>query len=443
MSVTTKHPDYVKMLPKWQLMQDVLEEQVKEKKEAYLPKTAGQKAVGIQEIYDAYLHRADFQSFTADSLRSMIGLVSRLETNIDLPDKLKELENNATNDGFGLKDLFNRTVENSLGYARQGLLVDVDHDGKPYIAFYDTFSIINWKSTNNNGRKDLTLVVLAEPWLKDTNDEFSHDTETVYRVLDLDERGKYRVRIFNEDGSLREEKEDVLNNIDYIPFVFIGSTDTSPNIDPIPLWTMAKCAVKSYQISADYYHDLHLTCHPQAWVSGLSENENIEYSGSNMIWKIPTGGDCGYLEISGSGIEKNRQAMIDLKGAALESGARVIDIGVESGDAREARQNDQYATLHSVVRVAVAGINQAIKFMTNLLNIKESESAFAATIDFKAAGIEPNVLTSLLSAAMSDKISTQTYWDYLRTGKMPNHDYMEELKLIEEQEDNTGLPLDE
>ncbi len=442
MPVTTQHPEYAKMLPKWKLMQDVLNEQVKEKRETYLPKTAGQKAFGIPEIYEAYLNRADFPSFTSDSIRSMSGLVSRLDTNVDLPNKLKELKNNATADGFGLKQLFNRVIENSLGYGRQGLLVDVDHKGDPYIAYYDTFSIINWKSTNNNGRKDLTLVVLVEQWLKDTNDEFSHDTETVYRVLDLDEDGKFRVRLFNDDGSFREEKTGILNNIDYIPFVFIGSTDTSPDIDSIPLWTMAKCAVKSYQISADYYHDLHLTCHPQAWVSGLSDGQDIEYSGANMIWKIPIGGDCGYLEISGNGIEKNRQAMFDLKNTAVEAGARVIDIGVESGEARQARQNDQYATLHSVVGVAAIAINQVLKYILDIIGNKETESVFDVTIDFAAAGVDPTILTNLFNAVMANKVSMSTYWEYIRSGKLPTHDYIEESKLLAEQQDNEGLSLD-
>lgn len=445
MSVSTRHPDYERMLPKWKLMKDVLEETVKEKEKTYLPETAGQKAAGIPEIYESYLARADFQSFTSDGSRSMIGLVSRLETSIDLPDKIKELEENATADGFGLKQLFGRIVENSLGYGRQGILVDVDHDAKPYMAYYDAFSIINWKLTNNNGRKDLTLVVLAEQWLKKTNDEFDHDTETVYRVLDLDEYGKYRVRVFKDENLTipYETKDKLLGDLDFIPFVFIGSTDTSPNINPIPLWTMGKCAIKQYQISADYYHDLHLTCHPQPWVSGLSADENIEYSGANMIWKIPQNGSCGYLEISGNGIERNRIAMSDLKSVALESGARVIDIGVESGEARQARQNDQYATLHSVVSVAVNAINQALKYICEILKVQIDKAMFIVTIDFRAAGIDSSILTSLLSAAMANKISMATYWDYIRTGKIPERTYEEEQKLIAEQQDNEGLQLDE
>ena len=41
----------------------------------------------------------------------------------------------------------------------------------------------NWKTGAINGRKILTLVTLEEQRLKDDQDEFGHDEETIYRVL--------------------------------------------------------------------------------------------------------------------------------------------------------------------------------------------------------------------------------------------------------------------
>ena len=127
----------------------------------------------------------------------------------------------------------------------------------------------------------------------------------------------------------------------------------------------------------------------------------------------------------------------------MESGARVIDIGVESGEAREARQNDQHATLHSVVKVAVNAINQAIKYMAEILKVQYKEPLFTVTIDFKAAGVDATILANLFNAVMADKISSTTYWDYLRTGKLPNHDYVYELNLIAQVGDSQGLLLDD
>ena len=58
------------------------------------------------EIYKAYLSRAQYPLWVQDALRTMIGLVSKLEPNIVIESPLlKGLIENATNDGFGLKQL--------------------------------------------------------------------------------------------------------------------------------------------------------------------------------------------------------------------------------------------------------------------------------------------------------------------------------------------------
>ena len=66
-------------------------------------------------------------------------------------------------------------------------------NGTPYVSVYKSEDIINWKYTNNK----LSLVVLKELSLTDTDDEFTQKVITNYRVLDLFE-GKYRQRLFTE-----------------------------------------------------------------------------------------------------------------------------------------------------------------------------------------------------------------------------------------------------
>ncbi len=67
----------------------------------------------------------------------MIGLVSKLEPNIVIESSLlKGLIENATNDGFGLKQLFIRICSELLEFGRCGLLVDVDGAGVCHISLY-------------------------------------------------------------------------------------------------------------------------------------------------------------------------------------------------------------------------------------------------------------------------------------------------------------------
>ncbi|MCK0877025.1 DUF4055 domain-containing protein [Acinetobacter pittii] len=446
MAVTDKHPQYIAAQKAWLIMRDAVagEEEIKQAQTKYLSKSAGMIEAEKQgdtagAIYKAYLSRAQYPLWVQDSLRTMIGLVSKLEPNIVIESSLlKGLIDNATNDGFGLKQLFIRICLELLEYGRCGLLVDVDANGVPYFALYDALSIINWKENSIDGRKDLKLLVLEEQF-DNSEDEFGHDTRTVHRVLSMD-NGALTVRLF--DGSAVEDKTPDLgkNMLSFTPFVFCGTTDNSAHVGTVPLLTMAKAALKYYQLSADYFQSLHHTAHPQPWINGLDDDADISVTGVMAVWDLPGESQCGYLEISGNGIELTKKEMDAQKNAALEAGAKVIDTNTqESGEARRARQDDQHASLHSIVMCAAAAIEQAIKYAAQWLKLNPSKYAFTVEPEFIVQQYDINLAKQLYEGAISGKNSFQTYWEYIATGKIPGHDYQEELRRIEGERDSAPL----
>ncbi len=450
MAVTDQHPQYIAAKPAWQIMQDAVagEEVIKFSSTAYLPKSAGMIEAEKQgdrtgEIYKAYLARAQYPLWVQDALRSMIGLVSKLTPEIQIPHQnLKELENNATNDGFGLKQFFIRVVIELLEYGRCGILVDVDGNGKPYFAMYNALSIINWKENNVEGRRDLNLIVLEEQF-DNSEDEFSHTTKTVHRVLSLKDE-VLSVRLF--DGATIEDKTPSLGNrsIGFTPFVFCGTVDNGPSVGMTPLLTMAKSALKYYQLSADYYQSLHHTAHPQPWISGLSQESDISVTGVMAAWDLPIDAKCGYLEISGNGIQLTKAEMDAQKNAALEAGAKVIDTNAqESGEARRARQDDQHASLHSIVMCAAEAIEQALKYAAEWLNLPSKDYKFVVKAEFAVSVYDINLAKQLYEGALAGKNSFQTYWEYLATGKLPEISYEDEqLRIEQENEGKAALPVE-
>lgn len=465
MGVTTKHPEYEAHEADWLLMeQAIVGEAAVKDDQRNLPKPAGmvaaeEKAKADGEtvpahLYNAYLSRAQYQHWVKDGLRAMMGLVSRQIPEIKLPPALAGMEANATSDGFSLRQLFMRTVREVLTYGRQALLTDVDGSSQPFIARYTAQSAINWKSTRQNGREDLSLVVLQESRPADESDEFSHKAKSVYRVLDLQDR-KYRVRVLDESGQAVEDEQhpglkntagETVKPLDYLPIVFVGSTDNGPDVDEVPLLTMAKAALKDFQLSADYFTALHQTSHPQPWVSGLDGDTDLSVTGPAAAWDLGPNGSCGYLEFQGAGIEAVRQAMTDQKNAALEAGARVMDVaGTESGEARKTRQNDQHATLHSVVITAAEAIEQALRYAAEWVGADPKAVTFSVKPDFKPVEVDPQVLRELQAAVIAGGVSWDTYWMYLTTGKLPEHDYNLEAARTEnpggaddESEDGNG-----
>ncbi|QXX82940.1 DUF4055 domain-containing protein [Providencia sp. R33] len=444
MAVTDKHPQYIAAKNSWQIMQDAIagEEKIKQSGETYLPKSAGMVEAeklgdSAKKIYEGYINRAQYPLFVQDSLRTMIGLVSKLTPEISIPNKqLQGLEENATSDGFGLKQLFIRVVLNLLEYGRCGLLIDVDQKGIPYFALYDALSITNWKENSVGGRKDLNLVVLEEQF-SNSEDKFGHDTKTVYRVLELVD-GKLVVSLY--DGDSIEDRTPSLGRdlLTFTPFIFCGTTDNASDVGTIPLLTMAKSALKSYQLSADYYQSLHHTAHPQPWVSNLSDGDDITVTGVMAAWLLPKDSQCGYLEITGVGIDKTKAEMDTQKSAALESGAKVIDTrDQESGEARRARQDDQHASLHSIVTCAAEAIEQGIKYMAQWLKLPSDDYVFTVKPDFNNSTYDIELAKQLYEGALAGKNSFQTYWEYIGTGKLPDIDYKDELLRVEAENDGT------
>jgi hypothetical protein len=458
MPVQSTNPEYDIHLPEWQMMDDALEgECAINRSVKYLPKPSGMveaeklDAAGNAYLYKNYRDRAQYEHWVRDSLRSMMGLVSRLIPEISLPAGLKDLETNATADGFDLKQLFMRMVRQVVSHGRIPLVVNVDDSGKPYLSTYATRNAINWDTADQGGRQDLVLSVFRE-FRKKADDRYSHECVTVYREFYMVDDVCYTA-VRNEGGEIVDPDRPLgtigndnrlVRGLGYLPVIYCGSTDNSPDVDEVPLLTMARAAVKSYQLSADYFTALHQTSHPQPWVAGLDDKVELSVTGPSAAWDLGPSGSCGYLEFQGAGIEAVRQAMEDQKNAALEAGAKVMDAsGVESGEARKTRQNDQHATLHSIVITVAAAIEQGLRYAAEWTGYNPSEVTFTVKPEFIIPDVDAQVLAELQKAVSAGGISWDTYWQYLTTGKLPERAYEEEATMVSEDTDSArGLNLD-
>lgn len=443
MSVTTTHPDYDAHLPEWRMMDDALAgESAIKKNQQYLPKPSGMVEAEKYDsqnayLYEGYKERAQYEHWVRDSLRTMMGLVSRIVPEIELPAALADLENNATDDGFGLKQLFLRMVRQAISHGRIPLVVNIDGDGRPYFSTYQATNATNWKTEAIRGRQDLSLAVFRE-FRHKGDDRYSHERIEVYREFYLQD-GICWTQVLDEKGGVVEEAkplgrvgpdQSLRKGLGYLPIIYCGSTDNSPDIDEVPLLTMARAALKSYQLSADYFTSLHYTSHPQPWVSGLDGDKDLSVTGPSAAWDLGPDGACGYLEFKGAGVDAVHRAMTDQKMAAVEAGAKVIDTGsAESGEARKARQDDQHATLHTIVITVAEAIEQALRYAADWLGVK-GDVRFVVKPEFIVPKIDPAVAKLLHDSVAMDLISADTYWQYITLGKLPERTYLDELEVL-------------
>lgn len=460
MAVTSQHEQYTAMLEEWQEMEDALigPRAISGGGVTYLPKTSGMiEAESLaatdksplspeqaRQLYEAYKRRAEYPLWVKDSLRTMVGLVSRQEPEIVLPERMKALEHEATSDGFGLKQLYLRIVSALLTKGRKPLLVEFDDAGKPYIATYTAETAPNWITRDTGGRQDLTLVVFKEKRLKEGSDEFDPQYDDVYRVLDLLE-DQYRVRLLNEAGDDVEPEEfpglvggNQSTSLNFVPVVFAGSTDNNAEVDEIPLQTMAKAALKYYQLSADYYTAMHYTAHPQPWISGMGTDDDIRVTGPMAAWMLPKDAEAGYLEFTGAGIEKLREAMQDQRNAAAESGAKVIDAGSdESGEARKARQSDQHSALYSTCVTGAEAVEQSLKYVAYWMGIDPDLVTFKVVPKFSKEEVDSAMLQVVYNIVMADRAPNEVLFESMRKAGLTEMSDDELVSLMT----TGGLPL--
>lgn len=434
MSVTTKHPQFSSALEQYELMQDsITEGAVKRAGVVYLPKTTAQieaqrpsgddepilTAAQAEEMYNSYKLRAEYPTWVTDSLRSMVGMVSKLNPTVVLPERMSGFQHHATADGFDLKQLFLRVVSAALTKGRCPLVVDIDSKGQPYIAVYTAEAAINWREAEIDGRTDLVMAVLEEARAKEGNDEFSHDTEKVYRVLDLVD-GRYRVRLLAEDGSALEDEmfpQGITGQpLDFIPLVFAGSQNNAPDVDNIPLLTLARHAVQYYRNSADLEQDAHQTCHSQPVVTGLDDDTHLSVTGPMAAWVLPEGATAFYMEKQGNGSQVMLELMERQRQAAATAGAKVVREGAqaESGESRRRKQEDSQATLHSVVITAAESIEQCLKYAAQWLGISPDDVEFSVTPDFTTHEMDAQLLSVVQSGIMAGDIPRTVLYESLR-----------------------------
>ena len=154
-------------------------------------------------------------------------------------------------------------------------------------------------------RGRFTLVFLAAP-----GDEFRSLFAEQIRVLDLDQEGLYRQRVFRQlEGQWRQFGPDIEPRLDgrrmtRIPFIIFGPRGNRPAVAKPPLLDLVNVNLSHYRTTADFEHGAHFTGLPTAVITGhrLDEGEGLAI-GAGEAWVLPApDAKAFFLEFSGQGL---------------------------------------------------------------------------------------------------------------------------------------------
>ena len=463
MAVDSTNPVYDLMLPLWTTMRDVAngERAVKDKDDEYLPKLGGQD----EKEYSAYKCRASFFGATGRTIDGLSGMVFRKPPEQKIPASMDEFMQDVTMSGLDFQGFAEAITDEVLTPGRCGILVDFPQvesgemtkaqadsmNLRPYFSQYKAESILDWRVGRVGNKTVLTQVRLMEE-ASEPEDEFTERMVDQIRVLDLDDTDHYRQRIYrkeDESGKKLEKwtqfGEDIVPLMrgarpDFIPFIFVGPRDCTPNVCKPPLIDLADKNLDHYRMDADYKHSLHfIAAGSTRWVKGVRKEEIDEgrfdsVGPTALLATESPEAEFGISEPSGQGIPTQRIAIQDAEQQMAVLGARMLSPEKRQAEAAETaaiHRQGESSVLSSLATAVSIALTKALEIARDWMGLSE-EIFVRLNTDYVETGLNAQELVALTGALQGGGISQEAYLEALIDGEIlrPELTVEDELKRL-------------
>lgn len=314
-----KHPDYDALKTKRVTVQTVMAgvDALLGDQDAYLPQYEGE----TDASYNIRTKTATLNNYTKKAVKVMTGMVFEKELDLSkVPEDIQTICENIDKEGSHINIFARNAFEQAVladGYG--AIVVDTPStvvenkaeqaalDVNPYARFYCADSIWNWQYRTNpvTKAKELSLIVFQEN-TPEKKGRFGVETAQRYRVYEL-AGNKVTLQTWTVDGEdePKPDGEPVTINTSAIPVNIVG------NIEPPPLYDIAKKNIEHFQTYSLLKSDAHKTCVPQRVIEGGSP-DSIAPIGGDVTLFPPQGMKAYFIEVQGSSLEFVRTMCKDI-----------------------------------------------------------------------------------------------------------------------------------
>jgi len=348
MAIQNNHPEYDELLPYWVQIRTFRKglDNVQKYVQGVTKDTSPNGALRNSE----YKARGIYTNFTSVTVEALSGAVFRKPLNVELPSGLEYLIKNADGAGKTLEHVTKNTITNLIEVGRHGLFTDYGKKAK--ILTYTAENVREWKTDEAGILQKVILITGAK-------------TE---KHLIIDGNGLYAVEFYKDNEEIpyktvEPEKYDG-SRFDFIPFIFCGSVDNSPDCDSMPMWSIVNVSRGHYQDSCDL-QDVgkymvptpFVTITNKTWMDDMLPN-GYEL-GSGAIIPVPEGGTAGLIQASANSM--HAEMMKDKENQLIMLGARIIDSKGTQQTATESKI--KFSSQNSTLDNLVGNTQQALEFM--------------------------------------------------------------------------------
>ncbi|MFM9829740.1 MAG: DUF4055 domain-containing protein [Sphingomonas sp.] len=433
-TVKNTHPDYDKLLPKWKRCSDAVDGQdaIHAGGELYLRRFTNES----DRDYQRRKQEVDFFNATWRTIAGLSGMAFARDPVVDVPAGIKDMLTDINLAGRSLDDLAKGLVEDALEYGPFGLMVDyppmpenvtpltlaaAESMGmRPSIQYYEITSVINWRYVRLGNRTVLGMVVLKE----DANiaeGEFEHKTEARYRVLDLDEAGAYRQRVFRIDAKGNDELVEgpiypLLNGnpLPELPFKIVGDVDEPPLID------LVDANIKHYKVSALLDNAQLFAGAPTMVVTGhvLEAGETINVGGEKAIVLPDPNARVEYAEFKGDSVPSLERRLLSIEQRMAVLGARMIADESNQAETLGATKIKR-AGENSILANVVIETSKAIEWALTLVALWAGHPGackYEINRDFNPNNLSAQQITAIIASVQSGVLSYREAFELLQRG---------------------------
>lgn len=434
MSVDTPRPEYEKARRDWHRTRCALagRNEVLDHAADFLPLTQGQR--DNPDMRRIYCERATWYGGAAKTLDAWAGTLTRKPMTVEVPNGYKARLQNIDGEGTDIDGFSRHIVRKVFAYGRVGVLVDVsgsqnplDANTVPYLSAYSAETIISWRTRMTTKGRSLDQVILKETGEIPHESGFGVSTRTAYRVLELDDRERYRIRLFTDHAGEMIEADPIYPtisgyNMDSIPFVFIGASSTSPAIERAPLQEVIDANFAHYMASAEYQWSLFWSASPTVVITGLSPDDNTTFQvGGGNAWKLPSGATAHYMEFNGPGLASLHASMMSSHHQMASLGASLLNEPkreVETAEALTIKSNGESASLVTVADTVSKALTQCLKIACEWEGYKGAKVSASLNRDLVNVRLTPQEMDGLVMMQQAGLLSLEDFFWNLQQGEL-------------------------
>lgn len=434
MPVNSKNPEYNKWSRIWDKTRDGIsgQEAVKDKGSTYLPKHDGQSDAS----YNAYKTRAQYINFVGRTLNVFIGQLFR-KNPMGL-DALKDYTDNINLSGSSFYYFSRDIARETMSTNRVAVLVNYsEFQKRPYLTMYQSESIINWQTEIIDSVEKLSRVILeGKIDVVNTEDIYQPKQKTIWKELYLEDgicKSREWERI--EKGSKDEFK--IIDNSESIPLMndkpltdipifFITSNGINTKLSKSLMTDFVNMNLGHYINSADNENRLHYTGAATAILRGWSKDKAFPIGGAAEFSE--SGGAEWMTVASDAGLKeemRHKEEQIAALGSSVLSGKGRY---VASAETANITSEGEYATLGDISKALSDCMTIIMSFFAEWAGVTE-EIKIEYNSDFKVNKIDPQMLTVLMGAVQSGRMSEEVFFYNLQGYEM----YPEGLTFEDEQ----------